>query len=147
MEHNHGGLMRFGRSFSFLNGWFVGSMLISQGVLGQCIWDCDPSRLRIYKEICPDFVLPSWEPADKKGTFEVTMIFPTSPFGGTDMRYVIIPWRVIEHLLDFAYAWTLNLPGSFNWTLLCVFFLQQHGFLFGAPRTVASDFGTREMRR
>ena len=26
--------VRFGRSFSFLNGWFVGSMLIFQGVVG-----------------------------------------------------------------------------------------------------------------
>ena len=31
MEHDHG-QWRFGRSFSFLNGWFVGSMLIFQGV-------------------------------------------------------------------------------------------------------------------
>ena len=32
MEHNLGGL--FARSFSFLNGWLVGSMLIFQGVKG-----------------------------------------------------------------------------------------------------------------
>ena len=51
---NNSRYWRFGRSFSFLNGWFVGSMLIFQGVFILASFHFFP---RVLSNACRDFII------------------------------------------------------------------------------------------
>ena len=59
MEHDHG-QWRFGRSFSFLNGWFVGSMLIFQGVRWTFVFQYGSLLFGAHVSYFPTFGSSKW---------------------------------------------------------------------------------------